>query len=120
MGMTQLDRLGGVLAEVDVTFACTAAIANTTAVTMMVAPGASKKNYLKSLQLKNTNAVATEVQVKQGSTVIWRGHVSASMLNFDNIEFNPPLRGAANAAISITAVTTGAAIYVNAQGYVGI
>jgi hypothetical protein len=57
------------------------------------------------------------VVVKDGATIIWRGHVSANMLDCDTIQFSDPLRTTANAALNVACITTGAAVYVNAQGY---
>jgi hypothetical protein len=77
------------------------------------------RNYLTSLQLKNTSAVASEIVVKDGSTVIWRGQLSASMTFMEIITFSSPLRSSANAALNIALVTTGTATVVSAQGFVG-
>lgn len=80
---------------------------------------AGQRNFLTSLQVKNTHAtVATEVVVKDGSTVIWRGRCPAVMLTGDNINFQPPLAGSTNTALNVACITTGAAVYVSAQGYV--
>jgi hypothetical protein len=92
-------------------------IVNTTDVVLAAAAGAGLRRYLTSLQIKGTNAVATEVVVKDGATIIWRGHVSANMLDCDTIQFSDPLRTTANAALNVACITTGAAVYVNAQGY---
>jgi len=79
---------------------------------------AGQRNFLTSLQLKNTHAtVTTEVVVKDGSTVIFRTRTPAVMLTGDVINFQPPLVGTANTALNVAAITTGAAVYVNAQGY---
>jgi hypothetical protein len=92
-------------------------IVNTTDVVLAAAAGAGLRRYLTSLQIKGTNGVATEIVVKDGATIIWRGHVSANMLDMNVITFSNPLRTTANAALSIACITTGAAVYVNAQGY---
>ena len=78
---------------------------------------AGVRNYVTGLQLKGTNAVATEVVVKDGSTVIWRGHLSASMTRMDVITFSTPLRGTAATALNFACITPDASVYVNAQGY---
>ena len=92
-------------------------VVNTTDVPLSGAAGAGLRRYITSLQLKNINAVATEVVLKDGSTVIWRGHVSASMVSSEEIIFSNPLKTAANAALNFACITTGAQVYVNAQGY---
>lgn len=103
--------------EYDWQFACTAAIANTADVVLTASAGAGLRNYVTSIQIKGTNAVATEVVIKDGSTVIWRGHLNASMVNTDSIQFQTPLRGSAAAALNFACITTGTAVYVSAQGY---
>jgi hypothetical protein len=92
-------------------------IVNTTDVVLAAAAGAGLRRYLTSLQIKGTNGVATEIVVKDGATIIWRGHVSANMLDMNLITFSNPLRTTANAALNVACITTGAAVYVNAQGY---
>lgn len=92
-------------------------IVNTTDVVLAAAAGAGLRRYLTSLQIKGTNGVATEIVVKDGATIIWRGHVSANMLDMNVITFSNPLRTTANAALNVACITTGAAVYVNAQGY---
>jgi hypothetical protein len=103
--------------EADWTYLGAAAVANTTDVVLAAAAGASLRRYITALQIKGTNAVATEVVLKDGATVIWRGHLSASMLNGDSYSFPTPLKTTANAALNFACITTAAAVYVNAQGY---
>ena len=92
-------------------------IVNTTDVVLAAAAGAGLRRYITSMQLKNISATATEVVLKDGSTVIWRGHASASMATNEEIIFSNPLRTSANAALNVACITTAAAVYVNAQGY---
>jgi hypothetical protein len=94
-------------------------IVNTTDVAIAAAAGAGIRNFLTAIQWKNTAAVASEIVVKDGSTVIWRGHVSASMTIMDGFSFNPPLRGTANTALNVAMITTATATIVSAQGYQG-
>ncbi|MTW18363.1 hypothetical protein GJ689_19355 [Rhodoplanes serenus] len=94
-----------------------AAVTNTTDVVLAAAAGAGIRRYLTALQLKNTNATATEVVVKDGSTVIWRLLLPANMANADTIAFPSPLKSSANAALNFACITTGASVYVAAQGY---
>lgn len=95
-------------------------IVNTTDVVARAAAGASIRNDVKSMVVKNANATATEFVIKDGSTIIWRGHLAASMGTADTIQFDPPLRGTANTAINIACITTGAQVYASLQGYTGI
>jgi hypothetical protein len=92
-------------------------VTNTTDVVLAAAAGAGLRRYVTSIQLKNANAVATEVVLKDGSTIIWRGHLSASMGGSEEIIFSDPLKTTANAALNFACITTGALVYVNAQGH---
>lgn len=93
-------------------------IINTTDVVLGAAAGTGLRRYITAMVVKNANAVATEVVLKDGSTIIWRGHLSASMTSADVITFSSPLKTTANAALNFACVTTGAQVYVNAQGYI--
>lgn len=97
----------------------TGGILDTTDVAIKAAAGAGVRNFLRSIQFKNTSATASEIVVKDGSTVIWRGHVSASMAVMDGWTFDPPLRGTANTALNVAMLTTATATIVCAQGFTG-
>ena len=84
---------------------------------LAAAAGAGLRRYVRSVQLQNTAAVATEVVLKDGSTVIWRGYLAASASSLVDVDLICPLKTTANAALNFAAITTGATIYVNAQGY---
>lgn len=91
-------------------------IVNTAAVAIKAAAGAGVRNALTAIQISNAHAsVATEVTVSDGATVIWRNHLAAGTRM--DVEFPTPLLGTANTALNVACVTTGAAVYVNAQGY---
>jgi hypothetical protein len=94
-----------------------AAVTNTADVVLAATAGASLRRYITGLQVKNTNATPTEIVIKDGATIIWRSHVSASMLNADSFQFAVPLKTSANAAINFACITTGANVYVAAQGF---
>jgi hypothetical protein len=104
--------------EADWSYTGAGPVINTTDVALGAAAGAGLRRYLTGLQLKNTNAVATEVVLKDGATVIWRGFVGANMLNVDSIQFASPLKTTANTALNFACITTGASCYVTAQGYI--
>ena len=95
----------------------TGGITNTADVAIAPAAGGILRNYLCSLQVKNTAAVASEIVVKDGSTVIWRGHVNASMTFEEIITYSVCIRGSANTAMNVALITTGTATIVSAQGY---
>ena len=79
--------------------------------------GAGIRRYVTAIQVINTNAVATEFVIKDGATVIWRIWLPASMTTPWDIDFPTPLRSSANAALNAAAITSGASIYLDAQGY---
>jgi hypothetical protein len=95
----------------------TGGIVNTSDVAIAAAAGANTRNYLCSLQLKNTAAVASEIVVKDGSTIIWRGHLGTSMTFEEIITFSVCLKGSANTAMNVALITTATATIVSAQGY---
>lgn len=94
-----------------------APVTSTSDIVLAAAAGAGIRRYITAIQLKNTNATATEVVIKDGATVIWRLLLPANMATADTIVFPSPLKSAANAALSFACITTGASVYVAAQGY---
>lgn len=104
--------------------AASGGIADTADVALKAGSGAGKYNYLTSLQLMNADvAVATEVVVKDGSTVLFRTYLpmlAASTAPVPvSFKFDPPLVGSNNTALNIAVITTSAMVYANAQGFVG-
>ena len=91
-------------------------VVNTTDVVLAAAAGAGLRRYIKSMTLSNNSATATEVVLKDGATIIWRGHLPANAPNVC-VNFDCPLKTSANAALNFACITTAAAVYVNAQGY---
>ena len=61
-------------------------------------------------------ATASEFQIKDGATVLWRCLMPANSAFLD-ITFPSPLRGTANTALNIQAVTVGSVVVANLQGY---
>lgn len=104
--------------------AASGGIVDTSDVVLNAAPGANLYNVLQSLQIINTDAtVGTEVVIKSGSTVIWRGFAPASIAlvtqpSIVEISFSPPLAAAVNAAMNAACITTSSQTYINAQGTV--
>lgn len=96
--------------------AASGGITNTSDVVLQAAAGAGIKNYLTGLSVANANATASEVVVKDGSTVIWRGYVAAH-LTLKDIPFPTPLQSTANTALNVACITTGTQTYISAQGY---
>lgn len=95
----------------------TGGIVNTTAVALNAAAGAGVRNYVSAIQYFNSAAVASEIEIRDGSTVIWRGFVPASMTLPAAVNFDVPLRGTANTAMNVALATTATATRVSAQGY---
>ncbi len=93
-------------------------IINTTDVVLRAAAAAGIRNYVTSIDIRNAHAtVATEVVIKDGATVIWRQLLPAAMAAPVEITFPTPLRGTAATAMNVACITTGAQVYVNAQGF---
>jgi hypothetical protein len=110
------------LPENDWQFAgATGGIVNTSDVAVKAAGAAGIRNFVTGISVQNASAtVATEVVVKDGaSTVLWRGYVgtSAVLNSAVSVTFPTPLRGTAATAVNVACITTGAQVYVNAQGY---
>lgn len=99
--------------------AATGGITNTSDVVAKAAAGASIRNYVTGCQLQNVNATATEFVIKDGSTVLWRAYLPASMPAAVSVNFANPLKGTANTAVNIACITTGAQVYADVQGYAG-
>lgn len=104
--------------------AASGGIQDTSDVAIKAAAGVGRCNYLSSIDLMNSDvSVATEVVVKDGSTVIWRTYLPALAASTAPVpftrEFDPPLAGSRNTALNVACITTSAQVYVNAQGFVG-
>lgn len=81
------------------------------------AGAAGVRNYVTRAQIINGHAtVSTEVVIKDGATIIWRGWAQAAGGGVTAV-FDPPLRGTAATAINVTNITTGSATYFNVQGF---
>jgi len=100
--------------------AASGGIVDTTDVTLAAAPGNLLANYLSAMQITNKDAsVGTEVVVKSGATILWRGWAPAvSVGGTVNIVFPRPLVAANNTALKAACITTSAECYINAQGFV--
>jgi hypothetical protein len=100
------------------TAAAAGGIITTTDVVLRAAAAAGIRNYVTSIDLRNAHpTVATEVVIKDGATVIWRQLLAAAMPTPVEITFPTPLRGTAATAMNVACITTGAQVYVNAQGF---
>ena len=70
--------------------AASGGITNTTDVVLQAAAGSGIKNYLTGLSVANANATASEIVIKDGSTVIWRMYLAANA-PIKSIIFSTPL-----------------------------
>ena len=90
---------------------------STAAVALNAAGAANIRNYCTGLQLMNSSATGTVVEIEDGSTVIWQTYLPASMTFPYTVTFNTPLHGTAATAMNIICGTSVASIYYSAQGY---
>jgi hypothetical protein len=86
---------------------------------MKTAAAAGVRNCVTGIQVINGHAtVSTEVLVRDGAagTVVHRGWAQAAGGGYA-ATFDVPICGTAATLMEVVPVTTGSAIYVNAQGY---
>lgn len=95
----------------------TGLITTATASAAKAAGAAGVRNYVTAVQYQNTSATASEIQVQDGSTAIWRGQAPASMAQPAIVVLPTPLRGTAATALNVQLITTGSNTFVNLQGY---
>ena len=98
----------------------TGGLTDTSDAVLAAAAGASLRNYVAAIQYQNTSAVESEIVVKDGSTVIWRGVAPATMTAPASVTFPVPLKGTANTAMNVAMITTATATRVSAQGFTGV
>jgi len=100
----------------------TATLTTTTAATLF--PAAARSiNLLKVLTYHNTNATATVINLRRGTTVIASFNAGASMaapVIIDLTKWDLAWESGISEAINIIAVTTGANVIVNALGEIKI
>lgn len=97
-------------------------VSSTADVVLKAASGAGVRNFLKTLNISHDVLVsATEIVVKDGSTVIWRGKLQTTANEgLSEINFDPPLKGTANTALNVALLTsTTGGVFVNATGFTG-
>lgn len=95
-----------------------AVITNNTDTAMQAAGGTGIRKYCTGIQVQNTHAsVATTLIIKDGTSAKWTIYLPANMAVPVSVQFPTPIASAANTAINVACGTTGANVYVNAQGY---
>lgn len=98
-------------------YASPSAVTDTADDTPFAAAGAGVRHYITGVQVFNGHdTVGTEVVIKDGSTVLWRGWAEEKGGGC-SAKFDPPLRGTANTAVNVANITTGSSTYFNLQGY---
>lgn len=96
----------------------TAAITGTANTSVIAAPGAGLKLYVTHVLVTNSHAtVGTVVEIKNGTTVLYRGNAAAAGGGF-SVTLPVPLVLTANTALNAANVTTGSNTYVSASGYI--
>lgn len=103
-------------APTNLTRGVSAAITTTSSTQVIAAAGAGIRNNITSLQVLNSSATATIVNILDGATTVMSLFAAAN--SSQSIALNAPIRGAANTAINAQCVTTGANVIVSAQGFV--
>jgi hypothetical protein len=100
--------------------------ANTAQTVTQAAAGAGVKNYLTGLTVSWANgapAAGTNVQVKDGATVIWDQYLgqAGGAQGFADFEFTSPLPSSANAALAVVIAAAGGTTTtkISAQGTTG-
>jgi len=88
---------------------------------VLVAASANLYNTCSSLQFLNTSTTGTEIVIKDGSTIIWRGYAQPTVAavtqpGMTAITFVPPLRSSLNSALNFACLTTSSATRISAQG----
>lgn len=116
-----MSGLNPAIAPWSATSGSTALATNT--LTAVQAAVTGKRHCVTGLQIWNASATVDTVItiIDDTATVIWAGYLpnvtDASPIVPSIVQFDPPLIGTVGKALGIKAVTTGAAIYWNAQGF---
>lgn len=98
-------------------YASTAAVTDTADDAAQAAGGAGVRHYITGIQVFNgSDTVGTEVVIKDGTNVIWRGWAEQTGGGC-SATFPVPLRGTANTAVNVANITTSSSTYFNVQGY---
>ena len=96
----------------------TAAITNTADTAVIAAQGANVRIYVTHINVLNTSATATLVNIKNGTTTIYTVNAPATSGQV-SLTLPVPLRLTANTALNAACATTSANVIVSASGYKG-
>lgn len=98
-------------------YASPAAVTGTADNVVIAAGAVGVRHYITGVQVFNGHdTVGTEVVIKDGATVLWRGWAEQTGGGC-SARFDPPLRGTAATAVNVANITTGSSTYFNLQGY---
>lgn len=102
------------------TFQSCSAAATTTADTAIKAAVALNRMYITSISCSNVSAVASRIQIKDGTTVIYTGAVGTQAATGGgfSVSLPTPLRGTVNTALNFNMVTTATDTVCCASGYI--
>lgn len=119
---TNLIPLGSKGIKSDWQFACAAPVTTTSDLTLKAADVSGLFNYITGFQIINASVtIPTEIVIKSGITVIWRGYVGVgAVLNSAvGTSFLTPLRALSSSdVLTFACISAASSVYVNAQGYV--
>lgn len=98
-------------------YASPAAVADTADDEAKAAGAAGVRHYITSAQIFNADdSVGTEVVIKDGATVLFRGWCEQTGGGV-SAKFDPPLRGTAATVVNVANITNSAETYFNLQGF---
>lgn len=82
----------------------------------------SNRMYVTSISCTNTSAVASAIEIKDGTTVIYRGGVGTQAATGGNWQttFPVPLRGTVNTGLNFAPITTATSTICCASGYISV
>lgn len=93
-------------------------ITNTTS-TAVKAAVASYRIYVSAISCSNTSAVSSRLDLLDGATVIWTGHLPTAANGGQLLQsFNVPLRGTVNTALNVQLATTSTATRCAVNGFI--
>lgn len=96
----------------------TSAITGTSNTAVIAAQGAGVRIYVTHINVLNTSATATLVNIKDGTTTIYTVSAPATSGQV-SLTLPVPLRLTANTALNVNCATTSANVIVSASGYKG-
>ena len=100
----------------ELTWAYQGIIATAATTAAKIAGAAGIRNYVTDVQLQNTGATPTVVQIADGASVLWQLSLPASMTLPIVVNFQTHLKGTAATALNVITSAAGN-VFTNIQGY---